>query len=263
MRADIWLGVVTVFMAVLGGIVSAHAPNKPWHKVAYVILFVMVGAASVWLIIRISNENVAANAGLSSALSDLSVSTKEIARMAALNTSLQEKLLGQDARISKLADESFKNITGADSFPYIAPQPAPYPGPIPLFVWDHGKYMLTGVTITIRRDNDFNFYQSPVDVGTLHLGWGKPLPVAIMPKPDEKTGEDIYLADMYTQNGFFTEVMHFRKSKDGKYWASKFWVVDHKFSERQEKQTPALKLPAMPKNGSISFTVYDRSKWSD
>jgi hypothetical protein len=69
-----WLGIITVFAAVLGGIVSAHASS----------------------------------AGLTAAVSNLSESTNEIARMAALNNSLQEKLLGQDASISKLAEESFK-----------------------------------------------------------------------------------------------------------------------------------------------------------
>jgi hypothetical protein len=36
MRADIWLGVITIFMTVLGGIVSAHAPTKSWQKIGYV-----------------------------------------------------------------------------------------------------------------------------------------------------------------------------------------------------------------------------------
>jgi hypothetical protein len=263
MRPDIWLGIITVFMAVLGGIVSAHAPAKTWHRVSYVVLFVIAGAASVWLVIRISNENAASSAGLTAALSNLSESTNEIARMAALNNSLQEKLLGQDARISKLAEESFKTITGADSFPYVAPQPAAYPGPVPLFVWDHGKYMLTGVTLTIRKSGDFSFVGVPIDIGILHPGWGKPLSMAIVPNPDPGTGVDIYTIQMYTQSDLFTEVVHFRKSKDGKFWAYKFWVQQSKFGEHTEKPTPQAKLPSVPKNGSISFTVYDRSKWSD
>jgi hypothetical protein len=264
MRADIWLGIVTVFMAVLGGIVSAYALTTTRLKVTYVALFVIAGAASVWLVIRISNENSASHAALTNALSNLGYSTKEIARMTELNTSLQQKLLGQDARISKLAEESFRTITGADSFPYVAFQPAAYPGPVGLFVWDHGKYMLTGVTLTIRRLDDFSLVGNPIDLGVLHPGWGKPLSTAIVPSPDPKTGEDIYTIEMYTQSDVFTEVVHFRKSKDGKFWAYQFWVQQSKFGERTEKPTPRPKLPRpIPKGGSVSFTVYDRSKWSD
>jgi hypothetical protein len=200
---------------------------------------------------------------LSLSLSNLTAATQETNRVTTLNTQLQEQLLGQDAKISKLAEESFKTITGADSFPYVVPQPAAYPGPIPLFVWDHGEYALTGVTLTIRRSNDFSFVGNPVDVGILHPGWGKPLSTAVLPSPDPNTGVDIYLIEMYTQSDFFTEIIHFRKSKDGKYWAYKFWVQQAKFGKRTEKPTPRPKLPAIPKNGSVSFTVYDRSKWSD
>jgi len=123
--------------------------------------------------------------------------------------------------------------------------------------------MLTGVTLTIRRSNDFSFVGNPIDIGILHPGWGKPLSTAIVPNPDPSTGVDIYLIQMYTQSDLFTEIVHFRKSKDGKYWAYKFWVQQAKFGEHIEKHMPRQKLPAIPKNGSVSFTVYDRSKWSD
>ena len=68
---------------------------------------------------------------------------------------------------------------------------------------------------------------------------------------------------MYAQSDLFTEVMHFRKSKNEKFWAYKFWVQQSKFGEHAEKATPRAKLSSIPKNGSISFTIYDRSKWSE
>lgn len=48
---DVLLGVVTALMAVLGGIVSAHAPNKMWQKLIYGGSFVGLGIASIVLII--------------------------------------------------------------------------------------------------------------------------------------------------------------------------------------------------------------------
>src|SRR5229473_4353267 len=230
MPVDIVLGIATVIMALLGAAVSLHPPESlhalgKWGaKVCYATAFAVLGTIAIICVIKQSKENATANQNLTNALTNLGHSTDEISRVTALNTSLQERLLGQSARISNLAEESFRTITGAQSFPYIAPQPAEYPGPIPLFVWDHGKYMLTGMTITIRRGDDFSFFQPPLDIGTLHPGWGKPLAAMISPRPDPKTGEDIYLVDMYTQSDYFTEVIHFRRSKDGKYWAFKFWV---------------------------------------
>lgn len=262
MRADIWLGIVTVFMAVLGGIVSAHAPTNKWHKIAYMVVFVMAGAASVRLVIRISNESEASNVGLTNAVGNLNQSTHEITRMTKLNTELQEKLLAQDAGISKLAEESFKNIVGADSFAYVSPQPADYGRPIPLFVWDHGKYNLTGVTLTFREGNDFSWLGTPIEVGTLHPGWGKPLGIMLTPKPDEKSGIASYSVEIYTQSDFMTEMLYFRKSKDGKFWVSSFNVQKHKFGRRIEKPFKIPKVPPLPPNGSATFPIYVR-EWPD
>jgi len=266
MSADIVLGIVTVIMALLGAAVSLQPPEslRAPGKWCYASAFAVLGMIAIICVIKQSKESAVANQNLTNALTNLGRSTTDIARITNLNTQLQEKLLGQDARISKLAEESFKTITGADSFPYVAFQPAAYPGPVGLFVWDHGKYMLTGVTLTIRRLDDFSLVGNPIDLGVLHPGWGKPLSTAIVPSPDPKTGEDIYTIEMYTQSDVFTEVVHFRKSKDGKFWAYQFWVQQSKFGERTEKPTPRPKLPRpIPKGGSVSFTVYDRSKWSD
>jgi hypothetical protein len=242
---------------------SLHAPGRWGVKVAYAAAFAILGAVAIVCVIKQSRETAVTNQKLTTALDGLNGSTKEIARVTALNTSLQQQLLGESSRIAKLAQESFRTITGANSFPYLAPQPSAYPSPIPLFVWDYGKYMLTGVTISIRDWKDFSYYQTPVDVGVLHPGWGKPLPLMLQPKLDDKTGEAIYLVDFYTQSEFFTQILHVRKSHDGKWWAFKFWVQVHKFAARKEKLPPVPKLARLPPGGSNTYTVYDRSQWSD
>src|SRR5260370_20568530 len=126
MRADIWLGVVTVVMAVRGGIVSSHAPTELRHKIAYVSAFVFAGAVSIWFVIRISNENAAASRELGTALKNLGDSTASIANMTALNTQLQGRLLQQSDTIADLSKQNIATVTGGDSFCYIDSEPALY-----------------------------------------------------------------------------------------------------------------------------------------
>jgi hypothetical protein len=253
-------------LMLLGAVVSLQEDWAKTYRRYVFAAFALVGISGMCATIKTAQQSAVANSQLSTSIADLGKSTAEISRVTALNTSLQEKLLAQSSGIAALAEESFRTITGADSFPYIVPERASYPGPISLFVWDHGKYPLTAVTLTIRRSDDFNLFQPPLDVGILHPGWGKPLLSSILPKPDSKTGEDVFLIEMYTQSDFFTEVLHFRKSKDGNLWAYKFWVDKSTFGEITEPRSylPKIKkaVPA-PKNGSLTFPVYDRSQWSD
>jgi hypothetical protein len=148
MRADIWLGVVTIFMAVLGGIVSAHAPTTLWHKIAYVSAFVVAGAISIWLVVRISNENAAASIELGTALKNLGISAASIANMTALNTQLQGQLLQQSDTIADLSKQTIATVTGGDSICYIDFEPALYDvgGMTVIRV---GKYPLRGVSAQI------------------------------------------------------------------------------------------------------------------
>jgi hypothetical protein len=260
---DIWLGIDLVALALIGILISLRGPVSFLEKIGYVSICILLALLGVKLTFQQSNETSKAQKDLSDTLEHVATSTEETKRITALNTQLQGQLLDQSNTISKLAEESFRTIIGADSFPYVSPQPASYPGPVPLFVWDHGKYMLTGVTLTIHKSNDLNYYVEPIDLGILHPGWGKPLSVALQPKPDAETGRDSFMVDMYTQSDFLTEVIEFRKSKDGKFWANRFWVTEHKFGEHDEKPQPRVKLPPIPKNGSANFTIYDRGQWSD
>jgi hypothetical protein len=122
-RADIWLGIITIVMAVLGGIVSAHAPTKLWHKIVYVSAFVLAGAASIWLVIKISNENAATGRDLTHALTDLGTSTTNIASMTALNTELQQRLLKQSDVITDLSEQSIAATTRGKTFCLVKAMP--------------------------------------------------------------------------------------------------------------------------------------------
>ena len=56
MHLDILLGIVTVMMALLGGIVSVWPPKTTRREIVYVSAFVLLGVLSTLLIVRQSNE---------------------------------------------------------------------------------------------------------------------------------------------------------------------------------------------------------------
>lgn len=81
MRTDIVLGAIMLVMAVLGGIVSAHAPEKGWHKILYGCGFIVLGIAGMCFVVRQSNESAVANSNLNHSLDNLSESSKESNRL--------------------------------------------------------------------------------------------------------------------------------------------------------------------------------------
>src|ERR1700692_4858989 len=96
---DVVLGILTVVMAVLGGAVSLHAPQKWQAKAAYALAFVVIGALSIFYVEKQSKETTNANLSLSNALVNLSNSTTYIATMTQLNTELQNKIIKQSDAI--------------------------------------------------------------------------------------------------------------------------------------------------------------------
>ncbi len=56
MRSDIALGLVTIVMAVLGGIISIYALAKRWQKWMYGMTFVVLGVVGMYFVVRQSNE---------------------------------------------------------------------------------------------------------------------------------------------------------------------------------------------------------------
>lgn len=57
MRLEVWLGIVTVAMTVLGGIVSIFPPVKPWKKPVCAVAFIVFGVVSVWLTVKIKQPS--------------------------------------------------------------------------------------------------------------------------------------------------------------------------------------------------------------
>jgi hypothetical protein len=119
MRADVILGAIMMAMAVLGGIVSAHAPDKIWQKAVYGASFLLLGIVGFYFAVKQSNETAVANKELSQSIKKLGESSKEITRIEGLNAALQNELLSQGKTIANLATRGIYTATGGDTFSYM------------------------------------------------------------------------------------------------------------------------------------------------
>jgi hypothetical protein len=158
MRSDIALGVVTFLMAILGGIVSAHAPTKTWQKWVYGLTFVALGAVGLFFVIKQSNETAVASTKLEGSLRSLGDSLKETARLQGVNTQLQGKLLTQSDTIASMSKETISQLTGKGTFLYFTVAPnlgSGDPPSFPLSVWVNGKYPMREVTTSIQSNSVF------------------------------------------------------------------------------------------------------------
>jgi hypothetical protein len=140
-------------------------------------------------------------------------------------------IIAANSNILGVTQESLKNITGADSVPYIVPQSHEASSDlITLMIFNGGKHLLTGVDVEIwHTRGEFALNQPRIDVGTLHPGgMGKELGHGISPRPDT-SGVDMYLANISTQSYSFSETLQFRHGKYALPWAFKFWVCRQEF----------------------------------
>ena len=80
-------------MAMLGGIVSAHAPTTFTAKMGYGSTFVVLAVIGMKLVIQQSNEAAEADRAFRGTLEAVAKSTAETQRMQSLNTELSESLM--------------------------------------------------------------------------------------------------------------------------------------------------------------------------
>ena len=223
-------------MAVLGGIVSAHAPTKLWIKIVYIAAFILLGAVGGYFIVKQSRETAEAQreaqlaqTKLSNSIENLGKTAEESRRVARLNTELQERVLSEDATIAKIATTAVNSVTGGNSFCYLA-MVRNFPG---VFLAEHhGDYPIYDVkaraldliafdrlsreqqqATALRGDN--------IVVGDLAPGSSK---TVNFPFPLPETDEANYnLFFNSSRNGFWIEHMKLRRIGD--LWYSAIEVV--------------------------------------
>jgi hypothetical protein len=149
MRSDIILGLVTLALAILGGVVSAHAPAKVYQKWLYVAMFVVLGVVGMSFVIKQSNETTEASVRLARSISDLSDSSKESTRLTAENSQLQERLLGLADKILQTTNENLSQVTGGTTYPKVISIKEKEGWRLAVIA--QGKYDLTNVSITVLQ----------------------------------------------------------------------------------------------------------------
>jgi hypothetical protein len=134
-------------MAVLGGLVSAHAPSKLSHKVAYVGAFVVLGCGALTFAIIQSRQTAKSDTESKGMLGQLATASSEATRLQGLNNKLQEELLELAKMNMSLGKQSIATVTGGDSFCYMDFM-YQFGQPNPVFI-HHGRYPLYDVQVRI------------------------------------------------------------------------------------------------------------------
>jgi uncharacterized membrane protein len=256
------IGTYVATLAFLAAVVTIWPPEGRWPKAGWVILF---GALLGFEVHNLYRDRAQHDREQNDARK------REDDRFAEILQNDQSEFkatMDKSRQLLSMTQESLNNITGGDSFPYVVPQTHARVDPVPLFMWDHGRYILTGVSVVIRNtkaygEGDAAFLSAPeFSVGVVHPGWGKLLRQGISPKPDA-SGIDSYEIEMYTQSDFFTEVLRFRKGKYALPWAYQYWVVKHLFGESARRMMPKAARPPHGSNVGMSVPVLNTSGWSD
>jgi hypothetical protein len=141
----------------------------------------------------------------------------------------ENSVLATTQTVGELTKRNLESVSGEGSVPCIIPQShAVVNGTVPLVVKNAGLNNLTGVEVRLLSLPEFLdgaslFYKRPAELGTLRTEWAKPLPDGITPIPD-KDGIAYYIAEIWTQNGYYSEVINFRRGKYLLPWAYQYWL---------------------------------------
>jgi len=173
----------------------------------------------------------------------------------------ENAVLDTTQSVATLARQNLDTVTGKDSYPCISPQSHAVftDGSVPMTIWDKGPNVLTGVSVILMSQEEFmsgaSLYKQPADLGTLRPEWPKTLPERVIPVPD-KDGVAHYLAEIFTQNGYYIQVINFRRGKYSLPWAYQYWLTQQ--IPFHPKGTP--KVEGMM---SKPTRICSQPKWSD
>jgi hypothetical protein len=134
-----------------------------------------------------------------------------------LNTERKQfsTLVIQDRSIFRLSARNLLNVTGGDSFPYVRPQWADATGAISLLLVNHGKYALTGVTVSILSLREPARHGPIYQVGNVPGHGFVRIPLTITPLiPDKGTDTfDVYLT---AQTGMINQTIAYSYNAEHK-----------------------------------------------
>jgi hypothetical protein len=116
---------------------------------------------------------------------------------------------------------------------------------VPFVIWNRGKNLLTGVEVSIHNMREYHAARTSgedhrIYVGTIPTEWPKSLP-AIVPEIEDD-GMAHYMAEIWAQNGYYTENINFRRATKGpSSWAFQYWETKQERINGPTKEFPQAK----------------------
>jgi hypothetical protein len=137
--------------------------------------------------------------------------------------------------VASLAKENLENLTGADTYAYVVPDPFGIPrNEVGFMIYSKGPNTLTG--ITVRIENVPGFFRDPEhlhflkdaiveDVGTLHHSGQRRLKATIKPQVDPARDTlDWWQVDIDSQNATIRETVEVKKGTGQSPWVWRYRV---------------------------------------
>jgi hypothetical protein len=256
MRPDVILGIITVTMAVVGGIVSAHAPTNLVYKIGYIAAFLVLGGGALVFVITQSRDSAKSEIDLKHKIDELAASSAEAARLQAQNNELQARIFDLAKSNASLAKESIATVTGGDSYSYmdfIYQLGAP---PRPIFI-HCGKYPLYNVSIRVVDLNALRTrveLHQPLDavlgitlnIDELQVGTGWFSSGFTIPFSDDRAQDfNVFFS---ARNGTWTEELRLRKVDNNWVKALRVWLAPIGLSKPSAKPVFEEVAKEFPRN---------------
>ena len=237
-------------LAFLGIFISLQEDWAKKHKVLVFLIFLIPAIVGVIASIQSERKTATAETDLKTSLGNINKSTKEIERLTALNTKLQERLLTSNKAITTLAQQSIDTTTGGDSFCYVfINNNQTY-----FTVVHQGNYPLYGVSARIVDVNKLS-NDKLTRIERESALWGTTIflgdlpPKAASPRPGQfpfsDSGRQDFNIFFSGRSGFWDQLLRWRLV-DGK-WVSAIKVYRYK-EDKEGKQKPETVLERIDKN---------------
>jgi hypothetical protein len=243
-------GYAVTVMGLVAALMTARTKASGYEKAAWMLL--MFGLLFVELK-AIRKDRLDNEARQAQADKELKQNFSGIAE--GIRTSIAESDRNVAVTMGK-TNKVLNNITGGNSFAYVAPQNF-YGDQFPGVVWNNGEQALSGLTLTIAHTSDpvevwgAAFFQ-PIFIGTIGPHEHAPIPGFLFkPKADEKTRQDNYWIMLSAQNGTASQSIYFRRNrKNPANWAYSFSASRQILLNKPQSQRIMLKS-AIPKGANV------------
>lgn len=247
---------VGVYIAIMGLVIALMAlPKEPSgiEKFLWIIIITGLMFAEIKNIYRTDVAQVQTFQSILGGLKETNEGLQGTAR------GIRDAVQGISTTSSKisavgdLAKQNLENVTGGRSFAAVTPQVWSGLVPMPLTIYNYGKQTLTGVTVTIRGPEAWDFLKNPrnpysmyeaeasaINVGTLHPREMKVLSHAISPTVQglKEGNSEVaqYQLDISAQNFTVTEYLLFKKGVRVP-WDFKYTVTRQFIKSQSRKET--------------------------